>query len=69
MEESYVKATAPVETANDPVTADVDNPPEGVDADELPIRNVQLNDERTDDDAETESAKMKDEPEQDSEGE
>lgn len=51
-------------------TADIDSPPEGVDPEELPIRNVFMNDGRMEDECEDESAVMTedDEPAQDTEG-
>lgn len=61
LEAGYEKATAkPVDENNDSPadTADVDSPPEGVDPDELPIRNVHLNDGRTEDECEEVSAEM-----------
>ena len=45
---------------NEGETADVDSPPLGVDPDELPIRNVFMNDERMEDEMEDESAIMED---------
>lgn len=62
MQEGYVKATATAnsereaEEDNPPGSADVDSPPEGIDPDELPIRNIHMNDGRTDDEAEADSA-------------
>lgn len=50
-------------------TADIDSPPEGIDPDTLPRRNIDLNDAWTDDECEEESAKMTDEPEKADEGE
>lgn len=66
MEAGYVKATEKVDENNVQPTADIDNPPEGVDPDELPIRNVFMNDSRTEDENEEASARL--EPD-DSEGE
>lgn len=69
MEEGYFKATAkPVDENNVGETADVDSPPEGIDPDELPIRNIHMNDGRMEDECEEISAGVK-EPELDSEGE
>ncbi|MDL2319493.1 Asp23/Gls24 family envelope stress response protein, partial [Eubacteriales bacterium OttesenSCG-928-A19] len=58
MKQGYVKATERVETLsetdmnNETETADIDDPPEGVDPDTLPIRNVQMNDAWTGDENE-----------------
>lgn len=55
----YEKATAkPMDMNNDGPTADVDSPPEGIDPDELPIRNVHMNDGRMEDENEELSAEM-----------
>lgn len=68
MEEGYMKATENVpvngDENNDFPTADIDSPPEGVDPDTLPVRNVKMNDGRTGDEREVESAKMKGERKQ-----
>lgn len=67
--EGYVRATEPVEDedfrdiddANAGAdAADVDSPPEGVDPDDLPVRNVAMNDMRMEDDAEEASATLSD---------
>lgn len=66
MEQGYVKATEQVNALNetdpnnDTVTADIDDPPEGVDPDTLPIRNIHLNDERMEDENEEISAEKND---------
>lgn len=65
LEAGYERATAGSMDANTEgmeAPADVDSPPEGVDPDELPVRNVRLNDERMEDDNEEISAQMADEP-------
>lgn len=60
MEAGYVKATEPV--------ADVSSQPKGIDPNELPKRDIEMNDDWMDDDAEIESARMHDDA-QDTEGE
>lgn len=60
MQEGMERAKKPMDLSDDYASADVNSPPEGVDPDELPIRNVQLNDSRTGDDREEESARMSD---------
>lgn len=63
MEEGFVKATAKVEGQINLDTADVDSPPKGIDPDSLPVRNVQMNDERTGDENEEQSATLSEDPE------
>lgn len=72
IQEGYVKATAStadpddidtdIELDDDDIdmsdSADVDSPPEGVDPDDLPVRNIHMNDGRMQDEAEDTSANM-----------
>lgn len=63
LEQGYERATGAnmMDENNDGPTADVDSPPVGVDPDELPYRNIELNDEHVDDEWEDASAQMRDE--------
>lgn len=70
MEESYVKATTlPEDENNDQPTADIDSPPEGVNPEDLPVRNIHLGDAHTSDEAEEASAQFSEQPDTESEEE
>ncbi len=67
-EKGYIKATEGVPAAFDEnngfLTTDTDSTPEGVDPDTLPVRNIHMNDGRTGDECEVESATMTGEADQ-----
>lgn len=68
LEAGYVKASE-AHASSEEKTADVDSPPAGVNPDDLPVRNVHMDDERMEDENEEKSAEFGDDDPAQREGE